>query len=367
MRVVVIDAHGWFFGSAQTNLYLLAKEFKEHKVNMFAILGSSGDLKSALEDEGTKTYTIAMPPPRLPVLAYNISRVGFSIFRLIRRLKPSIVQINEPISLIYSFLPIRLTGTPVVIHARKNPDTLESVLWHLSDGIIVSTHVAPPSIPMSLWDRTHIVGIPIDFQRFSPAISGYAKAELNIPEGAYVVGTVLRITPRRVLNHLIKVAEIIAQRRDDVFFVVVGDEPTRTGFEISRLRRLAGGVGKKFRFTGFRDDVQNLMSIFDVFVSISSFEPSGRNILEAQAMGIPVVATKVGVAEELIEDGETGVLINFGNINKIASEILRILEDDELKVRMKMRAAERVREKFPQGSYSVNVLRAYECAMRRKR
>ena len=122
-------------------------------------------------------------------------------------------------------------------------------------------------------------------------------------------------------------------------FVVAGDGELR-----DELEQLAEGT--RVRFLGMRDDVPELLASFDVFAFPSLFEGLCLAVIEAQAAGIPVVATPVGGIRETVVDGETGLLVPTEDPPALAAAIRRLLEDRPAAEAMAAEARRRVRERF---------------------
>jgi glycosyltransferase involved in cell wall biosynthesis len=131
----------------------------------------------------------------------------------------------------------------------------------------------------------------------------------------------------------------VRDRRRDVRFVVVGDGELR-----GRLEERAADL--PVLFTGQRDDVPELLASFDVFAFPARFEGLCLAVIEAQAAGVPVVATPVGGIRETVVDGETGLLVPVGDPGALAGAILRLLQEPELAARLASEARRRVRERY---------------------
>src|SRR5204863_2712166 len=124
---------------------------------------------------------------------------------------------------------------------------------------------------------------------------------------------------------------------------IVGDGELRGELEASAA---ALGVAQRFTFTGERRDVPALLETFDVFAFPSLFEGLCLAVIEAQAAGVPVVATPVGGIRETVVPGETGLLVPTGDPAALAAAIRRLLEDREAAQAMAAEAKRRVRERF---------------------
>jgi glycosyltransferase involved in cell wall biosynthesis len=154
--------------------------------------------------------------------------------------------------------------------------------------------------------RLHVIPNGVDAVRFTPNPEARRRirAELGIPETAWVVGTVGRLSPEKNQNLLVDaMAPLLDAERQ---LVIVGDGPERE----SLFLRVASTWRSDFvHLVGARKDVENWLAALDVFALTSHTEGLPLVLLEAMAMRLPVVSTAVGGVPDLVEDGVTGYLI----------------------------------------------------------
>ncbi len=170
----------------------------------------------------------------------------------------------------------------------------------------------------------------------------------RIPDGPRVVGLVANFV--RVKRHelfLDVVARLIAEGEDVRAVIVGGVLPIHDGAAYEAevrayVERL--GIGERVLFTGFRDDVPETMAAMDVLVCTSRHESFCRVVVEAMAVGTPVVATAVGGVVDVIDDGRTGLLAH--DADGLAAAVKRVLHDRELAQRLADAALEEVRTRF---------------------
>jgi glycosyltransferase involved in cell wall biosynthesis len=133
-----------------------------------------------------------------------------------------------------------------------------------------------------------------------------ARRALGLAEDTPVLATVARLEPVKDQATLLRAFEKVGAALPESRLVLVGDGSVRPALEEqARQRGLAGRV----IFLGRRADVAQLLPLFDAFVLTSTSEGLPLTILEAMGVGIPVVATRVGGVPELVDDGETGILV----------------------------------------------------------
>lgn len=155
------------------------------------------------------------------------------------------------------------------------------------------------------------------------------KSNLNLKNKLLIV-TIGRLIPLKGINKLI---QLLPELRQDISLVVMGDGPERRNLEL-----ISSTIGVKERviFTGNinKQEVTNYLKLSDLFVLYSDGEFSPFVILEAMACGLPVVASKIGGLAEFIEDGKDGILVRPKDMDGLKDAILKVLQDDVLRLRL---------------------------------
>ncbi len=172
------------------------------------------------------------------------------------------------------------------------------------------------------------------------------RDELGIPPSSPVIGYVGRIMPEKDLETWIRSAAIVAKQYPQATFVLVGEG--RDGTTLDGLKALAAslGIADQLIFPGFRRDLPQVYAAFDVFVMSSLREGLPNSILEAMALGVPVVTTDVAGAKELVANEETGFVVDQKDFNHLASSILKILDQDSVRLQMGQAGRHRVETQF---------------------
>jgi len=152
--------------------------------------------------------------------------------------------------------------------------------------------------------------------------SAAARAELGLPAGCPVVGTVARLAPVKDPMTFLDVASRIHAVLPDCRFVMIGDGPMRPVVE----RRIdSSGLSRAVILAGNRTDVRRLLPAFDVFLITSVSEGLPRGMLEALASGVPVVSTDVGGVSELLTGTGNGMICPVGDAGCLAGRTIEIL------------------------------------------
>jgi glycosyltransferase involved in cell wall biosynthesis len=168
------------------------------------------------------------------------------------------------------------------------------------------------------------------------------REELGIPPDALVVGTVANLKPHKGLQHLLKAAVLVRRKVPAARFLVVGQGEARKDLEALASEL---GLDDAVTFTGFREDAVRIASAFDVFAMSSLHEGLSIAMIEAMALGKPVVVTRVGGLPEVVEDGKDGILVPPSDPRAMAARIIEVLGDPALRERLG-RAARRRAEAF---------------------
>jgi L-malate glycosyltransferase len=185
-------------------------------------------------------------------------------------------------------------------------------------------------------NRTLTIYNGVSLERFAPAPrSRQADRPLSVVVVAHLI-------PEKGVDVLLKAFAAIEDR--EARLVVVGDGP-----ELEALRGLAGrlGISHRTEFAGLRDDVQIPLQSADVFVHPAIWaEAFGWTIAEAMACGCAVIASRSGGIPELVENGESGLLVEPGSVEELTTALNRLLSSQGLRERLAQAARRRVEERF---------------------
>jgi glycosyltransferase involved in cell wall biosynthesis len=189
----------------------------------------------------------------------------------------------------------------------------------------------------------------------SPVHIAEVRRRLGIEPEAPVIGTVTRFFPSKGIVHLIDALPAVFERHPAARVVLVGQGPQ----EADLRRRCSDlGISERVVFAGFQRDVCAHVGTFTVSVIPSIEEGFGLVALEAQALGVPVVASRTGGLPDIVEDGVTGVLVDPAAPAQLSEAISSLLEDGERRARM-AKAARRRARRFSIDSYASRLTDIY--------
>lgn len=275
------------------------------------------------------------------------------LLRLLRRERFDVVHAHMFGSNIWGTLLGRLAGVPVVIAHEHTWSFEGQPMRRLLDRHLIGRG-SSAFIAVSQEDRRRMIeieGVRAEKVLFVP--NGIAtppdtephdvRAELGIPSGAPVIGTVSVLRPQKALDVLLRAAAPLARHQPELRILIAGEGPERERLE-SLARELA--IEDRVLMTGFRSDVPQVLETLDVAISSSSFEGSPLAVMEFMEAACPVVATRVGGVPDLIEHGVHGLLVPSGEVEGLTAAIQRMLDDPAAARYMGERARERRRRDF---------------------
>ena len=268
--------------------------------------------------------------------------------RLFRRERPDIVHTHTWGTLVEGLVAARLAGVRTVIHGEHGttytkPHQLRAQRWAwkmASRVLAVSSRLADRlskevGFPR---ERIHVIRNGVDLVRFDPARRTEGRRLLGLADEDLCIGAVGRLLP--VKDHANLVAALVRCRTAGLRFraFVAGDGPLRPELE----RSIAdGGIADCATILGHRSDVEAILPAFDIFVLPSKSEGLSNTIQESLACGVPVVATAVGGADEMVADGVNGLLVPPSDTGALAEGIVALAGDPAR--RQEMARANRLR------------------------
>lgn len=314
-------------GGAQNQLLLIARYLQEQNIPSYHLIVFREPLTllDAFKEAGVNVEVVEKKKEVDVAFLYNL-------FTLLRKLKPRVVVTFLITADMWGRLIARIAGVPRVgCSVRSIPqrlgvvkDTFLFVMDKLSDIIVCNSKMAAETTQQrSRLDQKKVVvvynGIPAGSDdEQSP------KADND----ELVIGLVARLVPLKDVSTLLKAFSRILMNHSKVKLVIVGDGPCRGDLENEAVSL---GVADKVCFMGERLDVKEIMKGFDIGVLTSQYEGLSNAIMEYMQAGKPVVATNVGGNPELVEDGITGCLFEYGDVQQL-SKLLEflILSPEEL-------------------------------------
>ncbi|PKN78245.1 MAG: lipopolysaccharide heptosyltransferase II [Candidatus Cloacimonetes bacterium HGW-Cloacimonetes-1] len=205
----------------------------------------------------------------------------------------------------------------------KYRTTLLNQIVAISDNI--KNVLLQDGIPESKIVTIHS-GVDLDRHR-SSSHAAEVRSQWNIPVTATVVGTIAAFVGHKDYPTLINAAALAISDNPLLYFMAIGDGEQRPQIEalIDKL-----GIRDRFILCGFQTDVGSFLDAFDIYVMASKLEGLGTSVIDALAVGLPVIGTRAGGIPEMIEHEYNGLLVESQNPPQLAAAIVRLATDEDL-------------------------------------
>jgi glycosyltransferase involved in cell wall biosynthesis len=342
--------------------------------------GLEGEMESHIRESGVDLRIIPELVRELSPLRDTIALL--KLFSLMKREKFDIVHTHTSKAGFLGRIAARMAGVPIVIHTPhghifygyfgplKNRVfiLLEKFAALFADRIITLTErgkreyverrIAPA-------DRFIPIYSGMDLSSFHPGTNpAKVREELGLRAKDQAVGTVGRLVPVKGHRYLIEAASQVVRVIPGVKFFLVGDGPCREELE-GQVARL--NLGNNVHFLGLRESgLEEIMAALDLFVLPSLNEGMGRVLIQAMALGRPVVATEVSGIPEVVKNNETGILVPPGESKALAEAIITLLRDKKRAGEMGRAGRERVNSSFTSRIMIEKIANLYEELMAEK-
>lgn len=283
-----------------------------------------------------------------PVTYLRLYRLLSVMIRYFHQEQPQIAQSYLGWANIYGCLAAKMAGVPVIITGRRGMGgKYHETQWHYQLIQSVSNIWATAVIANSFMVRqhcltqekflnpqkVHVIHNGIAVQAASSACRAeQIKKQLAIPVEDHIVGIIANLHRYKGHHDLLQAAAMVLSRCPNTTFVIVG----RNDGIREELEHLAQHlqIMPKVIFMGERQDVPDLIAMFDIQVSASLTEGLSNAILEGMASAKPIIATAVGGTPELVVHEQTGLLVPPGNSEALAHALFRLLNDKPLRTEM---------------------------------
>jgi len=281
----------------------------------------------------------------------------YKILRLIQKEKPDIVHTHTSKAGILGRMAAKIARVPLIIHTPHGhvffghfgPVLSKIFLWAerlfapFTDRVVALTAgESRDYTDLNVYPREKLVKIHsgVDVEKFKLVSVGAVekKRSLGLEQKGLVVGFIGWLLPIKGPMHLLKAMEAVWRDHPDTALVFIGKGDLDLDLRAEALKTSTNG---RVNFLGWRNDIDEIMPIFDIFVLPSLNEGMGRVLVEAMAAGKPIVASNVGGIPDLVEHNYNGLLVPPGDEKALAAAIEQLINDPAKAKMMGQRGKER--------------------------
>ena len=350
MKILFI-IHALKFGGTERQLVELAKGLaaRNHNVRIICIDKPGEGYAYLLVKSGIKIHYLRRSTK------YDIKPV-FAISRYIKQNQIDLVHTFENLGSLYGLIAAKFAKKPVICSAVRSAFDENKVLKistlfiaRYADILVANSHVGLANRFSKLKLNYRVVYNGIDLNRFknNQAETRQIKEQLKVSKFKNIVGMVASLSHRKDHETLLKAIPRVIEAFPESCFLLIGDGKERT-----KLERLASkmGLDHAVSFLGYRNDVDKLIKVLDVAVLQTNtdiiMEGMSNSLLEMMASGIPVVASRGGGTDELIENNVNGLLVAPKTPDETARAIIYLLSNKEEAARLTANAKTHVHSNF---------------------
>lgn len=332
-----------FLGGGQAIVLALARHLDKDRFETSVCARQGGPL----EEQVRKAGLSFVPAPFGGKFSFGLTG---AIRGILRREKPDIVHTHGGIAGLYGRMAARKAGVPAVVHTihgihylhyrnialRAIYADLERYCSKFTDAVVFVSEadlatgrrlrLAKPAKLRLVRNGIDCSGLVTEeFARRAAGLWGV------VPQGSPLIGTVARLHRQKGVTFLLRAAAAILAGRPEGRVIVAGGGELEDDL-LREIRTL--GLEQRVLLLGERTDAREILSLLDVFVLPSLWEGLPLVLIEAAALGKPIVATSVDGSREIITDGQTGLLVPAGDPAALAAAVRRLLDDSALASRL---------------------------------
>jgi glycosyltransferase involved in cell wall biosynthesis len=342
-------------GGIGFNLLMLAKHMDRREFELSFAIPRDSPFYDRIAEEGHNVYSLTIS--RSPFSPRNLKAFR-DIWKIIRSGRYDIVHTHTSVGGFLGRVIARTHNVPSIlwtIHGwsfdyplggalrRRFFWAIEKFLDRFTDHYVaISKNMQEVGIAAGISPQQKVTLIYHGIETAGLGNGGNLSAS-RTDTGSPVIGTVGRLEPQKAIDDFLRAARMVKERFPRVRFIVVGDGPLRKELETLSITL---GIEGDVVFTGWQENVAGYIADMDIFCLTSRWEGFGIILLEAMAMNIPVVATRVGGVPEIVDDGKGGILVSPRKPEEIADGLCLLLSDADMRKRMGAHNTERVKAVF---------------------
>jgi glycosyltransferase involved in cell wall biosynthesis len=371
INILFVD-HESTLGGAELSMVDIVNKTKSDTISLSAVIRSKGKLELALKNAGAKNvYFINTDSWRwwesgfvsrikliisIPLQVYRV----IVFYRLFKKLKPDIIHFNLT-RLIEPLVAGKLAGITTIMHFREDPEH-NNLFWggekalykflHLTNYWIANSNSTLTAMLPYKGNKEPVVILNgVDIKRFVPTLNGKKER--------FSVLMLAGLVPWKNHELFIKIANEVIKSNSEIDFYIAGKG--NADFENFLKQEVINlNLEDRIKFIGFVENTVELLNSMHLLLHTSGKETFGRVFVEAMACKIPVIATKGGSADEIVENGISGFTYEKEEVLSAARQIIELSVNKDLYLNVAEAARKRVVQEYSLEKLSKNIRNLYE-------
>lgn len=380
INILYIAHSSSVYGTGKVLIDLL-KYLDKTKFKPTVVLPDSGPGMEVFSSMKINTIILPINPYWMPTSGYY-----YNFLKAFKKRVDALVKVieEENIELVHSQTPYLLDGAiaakimgipqishvhylfdkfpepPVLKYLRLSKASYGKMIDELSDAVVVVSNAAKLSLaPFVAENKISVIYNGIEIDKFTERKNNDLRNELGLSDEDLLICTIGRISKEKGLEDIVNAANIIVQKRNHIKFLIIGNEQDKHYANRIKTMVSSQNLNHSFLFLGFRKDIPKILGQIDIFVMSSKNEGLSFVCLEAMAARKVIVATRCGGPEEIIVDGQTGILVNVNNPKMMAEAILNLIENEKTRLEMGSKGRLRVEVEFRFSKFIRNIESLY--------
>ncbi|MFH1541224.1 MAG: glycosyltransferase [Elusimicrobiota bacterium] len=324
LTILHIDFEKTWRGGQQQLFWLVeGLNIKGH--SNFVVCQPKSAMHQKLVENGFNFFTVNMLFELNPIAIYKTAKI-------IDKIKPDAVHLHSAHAHSIGLLASKISKyKPKIVSSRRVDFHIKSSLKYNNVNRIIAISEWVKKILLDdkiIDEKISVVHSGVNLSRFENVYGDGLYEEFKIKKSDKIVGIVASLAPHKDHINFLTAAALIKEKIPEVKFLIVGDGELK-----NKLIKLAIklGIADSIIFTGFRNDIPQLLTIFNVFVLSSYLEGLCTSLIDAMASGVPIIATAVGGVGELVVNDINGLLVPPRNPKALAVAVISVLENEDIR------------------------------------
>jgi glycosyltransferase involved in cell wall biosynthesis len=333
--------HSFFLGGGEISFFELIRKLDRERFKPIVIVPASGEIERKLQNDNIEVHSIPFPSLK-SLIKFSPLKALINLINFLKKSKIDLIHVNGSRVCLYGAIAGRIIKKPVIWHVRESLTDLlfyDFLLATLANVIVCVSR----SVQLKRFGRfgqkvnkkISVVYNGVDTSKFQKCSKkrNEVRAQLSLKSSEILIGLIGNIIPRKAqdffLKGFAKAKEIQPELSAQV--LLIGHYLNKRYSDY--LRQLATDLGlhSNVIFHEFSDEIPNILSALDIYALSSKSEGFCRSLLEAMSSGLPIIATRISEIEEAIIENKNGILVDFMDIEKMASAIITLCKNETMR------------------------------------